>query len=240
VKRCVAHYQGFEFHKVYQAIYGFATTELSSIYFDVAKDRLYTSGVRSASRRSAQTALYRINDALVRLLAPILSFTSEEVWRFSPGPASVPRPSVHVGLFPLPEELTAGLSAAHRAADADWDRLLPVREQVLKSLETARQDKIIGAPLEASVSLRADASLYPLLKKYEKYLPGLFIVSRVDLFESSVAALEVSVDRARGEKCERCWKYVLDLGADPEMPTICGACAAAVRENMLDGLVSGQ
>ncbi len=230
VRRCLAHYEAFEFHKVYQAIYGFATTDLSAIYFDVSKDRLYTAGFKSASRRSAQTALHRIHDALVRLLAPILSFTCEEAWRYSNSSGSPS--SVHIGVFPQPGELTAGLSDVHRSAAADWDRLLPIRDQVLKTLEAARQDKIIGAPLEASVALRADASLFPLLSQYEKHLPGLFIVSQVDLHEASAGSpLGVTVERARGEKCERCWKYVLDLGADPDMPTICGACAEAVQEN---------
>jgi isoleucyl-tRNA synthetase len=229
VRRCRAHYEEFAFHKVYQAIYGFATTDLSAIYFDVLKDRLYTTAPKSYARRSAQTALSRLNFALVRLLAPILSFTCDEVWRYTKLPAGC-GPSVHLDLFPEPEELTSGLSGDHRKRAADWDVLMPVRDQVLKALEDARQEKVIGAPLEASVSLEAGSELYPLLERYAEQLPGLFIVSQVDLKNGAASPLVVRVDRARGDKCERCWKYKLDIGADASFPSVCASCAAAVRE----------
>jgi isoleucyl-tRNA synthetase len=229
VRRCRAHYEEFAFHKVYQAVYGFATTDLSAIYFDVLKDRLYTTAPRSHARRSAQTALSRLNFALVRLLAPILSFTCEEVWRYTSLPAGS-GPSVHLDLFPEPEELTRGLTGDQRQRAADWDVLMPVRDQVLKALEDARQDKVIGAPLEASVSLEAGSELYPLLERYAGQLPGLFIVSHVDLKNGAASPLVVRVGRARGDKCERCWKYKLDIGADVSFPTVCASCASAVRE----------
>jgi isoleucyl-tRNA synthetase len=229
VRRCRAHYEEFAFHKVYQAIYGFATTDLSAIYFDVLKDRLYTTAPKSHARRSAQTALSRLNFALARLLAPILSFTCDEVWRYTRLPAGC-GPSVHLDLFPEPEELTSGLTGDQRKCAADWDVLMPVRDQVLKALEDARQEKVIGAPLEASVSLEAGSELYPLLERYAEQLPGLFIVSQVDLKNSAASPLVVRVGRARGDKCERCWKYKLDVGADASFPSVCASCAAAVRE----------
>jgi isoleucyl-tRNA synthetase len=237
VRRCLAFYQQYEFHKVYRSIYDFVITDLSAIYFDVSKDRLYTAGPNSLSRRSAQTALHRLNLALVRLLAPILSFTCEEVWRHTKFGKAAPE-SVHLAYFPEPEELTEGLTADSRARAADWEKLLPVRDQVLKALDAAREEKVIGTSLEAAVSLEASGDLYNLLHTYEPGLPTWFIVSQVSLEHGSGAPgvemdtqeVKVKVDRARGDKCERCWKYTLDVGSDPEFPTICASCASVVRE----------
>jgi isoleucyl-tRNA synthetase len=225
VSRSRIWYDDFEFHKVYRAVYDFATVELSSIYFDVLKDRLYTSAPKSPARRSAQTALYRLAFALVRLFAPILSFTMEEVW----GHLNQPE-SVHTAYFPEPAELTEGIGAADRKRVENWTRLIEVRESVLKSLETARQEKLIGAPLEARVQLSADGDLYPLLSQYASDLPGLFIVSQVELHNHAQEGVQAIIERARGTKCERCWKYTEDVGSAPEFPTICSTCAAAVRE----------
>ena len=224
---CRAWYEEFAFHKVYRALYDFATVDLSALYLDVLKDRLYTAATKSPARRSAQTALYRLAYALVRLVAPILSFTAEEVWTHMGRPGSV-----HLELFPEARELTESLSGAHRKRAANWDRLIKVREDVLKSLEEARQAKFIGAPLEARVRLTADSGLYPLLEEYARELPALFIVSQVQVAHAPVAAPEISVsiERADGAKCERCWKYTTDTGADPRFPTICAACAGAVAE----------
>jgi isoleucyl-tRNA synthetase len=225
VARCRAWYENFEFHKVYHAVYAFATVDLSAVYFDVLKDRLYTSAAKSRARRGAQTALYRLLDALVRLLAPIMSFTAEEVWTHM-GRAE----SVHMAYFPDPAELSAGLDDDARKRSANWDRLMGVRGDVLKSLETARNEKLIGAPLEARVRLSANGDLYPLLEQYAAQLPGLFIVSQVDLERAPSNDLGVKVERATGEKCERCWKYTSDIGSDPKFPTICGSCAGSVNE----------
>src|SRR5581483_5985982 len=203
VSRCLAWYDEFAFHKVYRAIYDFATVDLSAIYFDVLKDRLYTSAARSHARRSAQTALYRLAYALVRLAAPILTFTSEEVWRHLGQPESV-----HRALFPEPAGLTGGITPAHRKRALNWDRLIEVRQDVLKSLEVARKEKFIGAPLEARVRVAADGDLYPLLDEYSGELPGLFIVSQVSLDKAAAGSdVAVKVERAAGVKCERCWKY---------------------------------
>ena len=228
---CRAWYDSFEFHRVYQALYNFCVTDLSAIYFDVLKDRLYTSAPRSTARRSAQTALYRLTWALVRLLAPVLSFTTEEVYGYFTKPAGAPE-SVHMTLFPEPEELTAGLGEAERERAGNWERLIEVREQVLRSLEVARQEKFIGAPLEARVRLRAGGDLYGLLDKYERELAPLFIVSDVVLEDHTEAELSVHVERAGGEKCPRCWKYTGDIGADARIPEVCAACAAAIDEMM--------
>jgi isoleucyl-tRNA synthetase len=193
----------------------------------VLKDRLYTSATRSHARRSAQTALYRLAYALVRLAAPILTFTTEEVWAYLGQPESV-----HMALFPEPWELTAGITQAQRKRALNWNRLIEVRQDVLKSLEVARKEKFIGAPLEARVHLSADGDLYPLLEEYSQELPGLFIVSQVSLDKGAAGSeVAVKVERAAGVKCERCWKYTTDVGSNKEFPTICGACAQAVQDN---------
>src|SRR5450755_3329145 len=225
VARCRAWYDNFEFHKIYHAVYAFCTVDLSAVYFDVLKDRLYTSAPKSLARRSAQTALYRMLDAFVRLLAPLMSFTAEEVWGHM-GRAE----SVHMAYFPEPAELSAGLDDAARKRTADWDRLMEVRDVVLKHLDTARNQKLIGAPLEARVRLRANGDLYTLLEQYAAQLPALFIVSQVELEPAEGTELGVKVERAAGDKCERCWKYTLDVGGDATFPTVCLPCAGAVRE----------
>jgi len=222
VSRCRAWYDAYQFHRVYQAVYAFCTVDLSSIYFDVPKDRLYTSATRSHARRAGQTALYRVLDALVRLIAPVMVFTTEEVWTHMNREGSV-----HMQYFPEPADITAGVPDDMRNRVPNWDRLMEVRDGVLKSLETARNEKLIGAPLEARVRLSANGDLYPLLEQYAAQLPGLFIVSQVEL---SSGPQSVTIERAHGTKCERCWKYTTDVGSDTAFPTICAACAGSVRE----------
>ncbi|MBV8817292.1 MAG: isoleucine--tRNA ligase [Acidobacteriaceae bacterium] len=230
VRNCLAWYNDYAFHKVYRAVYDFVTVDLSSIYFDVSKDRLYTAGPRSHARRSGQTALHRLNLALVRLLAPILSYTCEEVWRYTKHGVDAPD-SVHLAWFPEPDSLVEGITAPQLAEAADWDQLLPVRDEVLKALDVAREDKMIGSSLEAAVIVHAGTDLYPLLKKHAAELPGWFIVSQVDLQRDRTGELlSVKVERAGGDKCERCWKYTLDVGRVDEFPTVCAACASVIPD----------
>lgn len=221
VRRCRGFYDDFEFHKVYRAIYDFATTELSAVYFDVLKDRLYTSATNSQARRSGQTALYRVHYALTRLLAPLMAFTAEEVWTYTPKPPGAPE-SVHIALLPQVEELESGLSQEQLAG---WDELMEVREPVLKALEEARAAKLIGAPLEAR--LRIAVGKHKVLEAYAADLPALFIVSQVELEPGD---FKVAVERANGTKCERCWKYSTAVGEDTTYPTVCDSCAAALKE----------
>jgi isoleucyl-tRNA synthetase len=223
--RSRAWYEGFEFHRVYQALYNFCTVDLSAVYFDVLKDRLYTSARRSEARRAAQTTLHRLVHALVRLSAPLLVFTAEEVWTHL-GQSG----SIHTEYFPEPSDLSAGIGEEARRRAGNWDRLLEVRGEVLKSLEAARNEKLIGAPLDARVRLAAGDDLYPLLEQYATSLAGLFIVSEVVL-ERGAGPLAATVERAGGVKCERCWKYTYDVGSDAAFPTVCAPCAAAVRES---------
>jgi isoleucyl-tRNA synthetase len=219
VRRARAAYGALAFHKVYRAIYDFATTDLSAVYFDVLKDRLYTAATKSAARRSGQTALYRVHYALTRLAAPLLAFTTEEVWSHTKRPAGAPD-SVHLALLPEPEEVASGLSAARLAR---WDRLMEVRGVVLKALEEARQAKFIGTSLEARVRL-AGANI----DDYAAELPALFIVSQVVLEPGE--ELRVTVERADGVKCERCWKYSTFVGEDAAFPTVCDSCSDALKE----------
>ena len=180
------HYDSFTFHRLYQRLKDFCIVDLSSIYFDVLKDRLYTSAPKSLARRSAQTALWRMGEALVRLLAPVMSFTADEVWGFLPARPGRPE-SVHLELFPAPQDLTGpvpdGFDIA--ALQRDWQTLLSVRDEALKVLEAARAEKRIGSSLEAQVHLAAPESVFPLLERYRDQLRYLFIVSDVVLGESS-------------------------------------------------------
>jgi isoleucyl-tRNA synthetase len=218
IRRCRTWYDELEFHKVYRAVYDFAVTDLSSLYFDVLKDRLYTAATFSRARRSGQTALYRIHYALVRLIAPLLAFTAEEAWSYTAKPPGAPE-SVHLALLPEPEEAASGLDAAKLG---EWNSLMEVRARVLKALEEARQQGHIGASLEARVRLAPS----DLLERYAADLPSLFIVSQVALDASD----GVIVERADGSKCERCWKYSTAVGEDPDFPTVCEYCSAALKE----------
>jgi isoleucyl-tRNA synthetase len=209
-------------------VYDYATTDLSAVWVDIVKDRLYTAGSRSHSRRSAQTAAYRIAYALVRLLAPLLSFTTEEVWGYLRKPAGSPD-SVHLALLPEPGELTEGITLAQRERLAGWSQLMLVRDQVLKSLEVAREEKRIGKSIEARVILTAGSDLYSLLSEHAADLPAVFIVSQVHLEQGNEAGVSIEVQRAEGIKCERCWKYTLDVGSNPEFPTLCAACSDAIK-----------
>jgi isoleucyl-tRNA synthetase len=218
IRRARASYDENAFHKVYRAIYDFATTDLSAVYFDVLKDRLYTAATKSHARRSGQTALYKVHYALTRLVAPLLAFTAEEVWSYTNKPAGAPD-SVHLALLPEPEEVSSGLDAAQLAR---WERLLEVRNVVLKALEEARQAKVIGTSLEARVRL-AGANLDGIsLNNDAADLPALFIVSQVVLEPGD--QLAVTVERAEGAKCERCWKYSSFTGP------ACAPCTAALEE----------
>ena len=229
------HYDNFVFHKVYQRLKDFCIVDLSSIYFDVLKDRLYTSAPKSQARRSAQTALWRLGEALVRLLAPVTSFTSEEVWGFLPGVAGRPE-SVHMAEFPAPQDLTGALPTDFDAAslEANWAVLLGVRSEALKTLEEARTAKRIGGSLEAQLHLAAPAKLYPVLDKHRDQLRYLFIVSDVVLDKlpasNGDAGLVITVNKAPGEKCERCWNYSTHVGEDKTYPTICERCSAVLSE----------
>jgi isoleucyl-tRNA synthetase len=221
IGKVLAAYQSFEFHLVYHALYNFATVTLSARYFDIIKDRLYTFAPRNKARRSAQTALFAIADALARMLGPILVFTADEVWENLPGRGEA-EPSVHMSLFPEASEVD------HSNVLADWGALFEVRDQVLRTLEEARVAKEIGSSLEAKVTLTATGNTMRLLQSHESELRYIFIVSQVELSEAD--ELTISVSHADGEKCERCWNYSTRVGESAKFPTVCERCAAALDE----------
>jgi len=234
VKKCREWYAAYEFHRVYHAIHDYCVVDLSAFYYDVLKDRLYTKAPNSAARRSAQTAIYRITSALIRIAAPILVFTSEEIWKYLPKSSTEPS-SVHIAFFPEESELRSGVSAAQTA---EWDLLAKVRAEVLKALEAARNDKKINSGLEAKVLLSGNPELRAKLKSHLSHLPGLFIVSQVDFFSAGspdyqsdvVPSLEVCIHKADGAKCERCWNYSTHVGENSRYPTICERCSDAIAQ----------
>ena len=237
-----ASYDEFAFHRIYHRLNHFCIVDLSAFYFDVLKDRLYTSAPKSVARRSAQTAIWRIGEALVRLLAPIMSFTSEEVWDYMPKGAGRGE-SVHLALFPSTEEIlgktdsveSEGSDSEQKTGD-DWTTLRAVRDEVLKALEDARNNKLIGTGLEAQVIVAASDPIYSVLSRHADQLRYFFIVSAVTLTETSgngTGAVHVEVKKADGLKCERCWNYSTHVGEDKRYPTVCERCSAVLKE--IDG-----
>ena len=226
-------YDAFAFHKIYHCVNHFCIVDLSAFYFDVLKDRLYISAAKSHARRSAQTAVWRIGEALVRLLAPIMTFTAEEVWQYLPRVDSREE-SVHVAMFPAaPDILGSNVVEQDETQGKDWTTLRSVRDEVLKALEEARNSKLIGTGLEAQVHLTAPDTLYALLRRYEAQLRYLFIISAVTLTEGTdngTGSVKVEVKKADGQKCERCWNYSIHVGEDATYPTVCERCSAVLKE----------
>jgi isoleucyl-tRNA synthetase len=227
-------YDEFAFHKIYQRVLNFCAVELSAFYFDVLKDRLYTSAANSLGRRAAQTAIWRILEAMIRLLAPVMSFTSEEVWGYLPKVANRPQ-SVHQALFPKAEEIFGSPQAPEDPKQLeDWTTLRGVRELVLRELEAARNAKQIGKALEAQVKISAADPVYSALARHQDQLRYLFIVSAVTLEQkesgNGTGAVAVVVSKADGQKCERCWNYSSHVGEDKSYPTVCERCSPVLRE----------
>jgi isoleucyl-tRNA synthetase len=228
-------YEAYEFHVVYHTLYHFSTVTLSSRYFDIIKDRLYTYAPHNLARRSAQTAIHRIAGSLVRLLAPILVFTADEIWESLPqADGDSPRlASVHLAEFPEAE----GLIRTQEGTRLNWHWsiiLVDARENVLRELEKARVAKIIGSSLEARVTISVGGEYYKLLERHKDELRYIFIVSQVELHQiegwSESDSIKVEVDRAVGEKCERCWNYSVRVGESPRYPTVCERCVEALME----------
>ncbi|HZY61331.1 MAG TPA: isoleucine--tRNA ligase [Edaphobacter sp.] len=221
-----AAYDDFEFHRAYHALNEFVNTDLSALYLDVIKDRLYTFAPNHPARRSAQTALWRIAEALTRLIAPILSFTADEVWQLLPK-VEGRKSSVHVALFPDIADIVPG-NVSH--IEEDWEKLLAVRDTVLISLEAARREKLVGKGLDAKVRIEASEPLFSLLTRYDSSLKELFNTSQVELVhvEHTDSEPRITTLAADGTKCERCWNYTTDVGNDPRFPTVCLRCAEAL------------
>jgi isoleucyl-tRNA synthetase len=224
--RILRSYEDYEYGPIFQVLNTFATVDLSAFYNDISKDRMYTFAARSRERRSGQTAMYVMADGLTRLMAPILSFTADELWRHLPGKREE---SVHMALFPTAADLLLLIEAeiVHR-----WDRLVGVRERVLAQIEPLRKDKKIGSSLQARVVLTAPPEEMPLLEAYTRDLPMLFIVSEVELKSGPRPDLGIAIERAGGVKCERCWRYVAKVSRDPAFAGICDRCQDALAETV--------
>ncbi len=230
IPRIARAYEDFEFHTIFHALNNFCAVDLSAVYLDILKDRLYTFRKDSPLRRGAQTVLFDVLVALTKLMAPILSFTAEEIWRMLPETArrEAGANSVHLASFPKADSKWKDEALAQR-----WERLLEIRTRVQAELELKRREKVIGASLEARVVLAANPEAYRLLKEYEQDLPTLFIVSQVEVKEMhhplQHTDVVVTVTKAEGAKCERCWHYRPAVGTFPDHPTLCDRCVEAIR-----------
>ena len=230
-KEVSAAYESYDFHVLYHAIHNFCSVEMSSYYLDLLNDRLYAYKADSFERRSAQTAMYEIMLDLVVMIAPVLSFTMEEVWQFMKKPASMPE---SVFMMPWPECKEEYID---EALESKWDNFIEIRSEITRVLEGARRAKTIGHSLDAKVELHATGEALAILRSVEGDLATLLIVSQAKLVEGLAGGVEatgredlkVTVQAAEGEKCERCWIYSDTVGKDAEHPTVCARCAAALK-----------
>ena len=223
IEKCLGAYDKFEFHQVYHSIHKFCVVDMSNFYLDVLKDRLYTEKADSKQRRAAQTAMYLILDALTRMLAPILAYTADEIWRYLPHRAADDKENILYNEMPKTVDITVGDDFI-----ATWDRIHELRDTVKKSLEVVIKDKVVKTSLETCVTLRASGEEYDFIEKVLPELKAVFIVSDVKL-EKADGELTVEVAKAEGEKCERCWAYSTTVGCDADHPTLCARCAAILK-----------
>ena len=233
VKKSIAAYDAYEYYVLYHAVHNFCVVDMSSFYLDIIKDRLYTEEASGLKRRSAQSAMYRILDTLARLLAPVLAYTTEEIWSYLPHLTSHDTESV---LFNSMPEYDAQL--VDDALAEKWDKVIAIRTDVLKALEEARAEKVIGQSLAADITVYADEKTKGFLSEMKDELATIFIVSRValaDMTDAPAGAVEGEIVKtlvapAAGEKCERCWIYTDDIGSDAAHPTLCARCAGVVSK----------
>ena len=211
-------YDKYEFHIVYHAVHNFCVVDMSNFYLDVLKDRLYTEKADSKARRAAQTSIYIILNAMTRMIAPILAYTSDEIWKYMPHSSS--EKAEHVIYNEMPEKVDISIDDDFMTF---WDEIHELRDDVKKSLETFIKDKTIKSSLEAKVTLAASGDKLAFLKKAENELATAFIVSEVEIVENS-SELEIKIEKAEGEKCERCWVISKTVGENSEHPTLCSRC----------------
>ncbi len=229
IRECTKSFDEYEFNKAYKAINNFCVVEMSNFYLDIIKDRLYTSKPDDIKRRAAQTTMYKILSALVRILAPMASYTAEEIWIYMPHPNDERLESVMLSYYPK-----ANPEYDNEELDIKWNKLTKIKDEVAKELEIARNKKIIGHSLNAKVTLYLEEPDYELLKDKEELLKQIFIVSDVEVSgnrrnDDDEVEVGVKVEQAPGEKCERCWMYSETVGEDKENPTICKRCSEALK-----------
>jgi isoleucyl-tRNA synthetase len=229
VERVLKAYGDYNFHIVFHSIHNFCTIDLSSFYLDILKDRLYTKAPNDPARRAAQTVLYDILLALTKLITPVLPHTADEVWKFIPGVKEI---SVQLTDLPQPDS-----SVYDASLEKKWNDFIEVRNEVLKALEVARKDKVIGNSLGADLHLYPNEEVAEVLK-HQSELDQLFIVSNVVVYPvggaipedaMKLAGLHVKVNAAQGEKCERCWVITPEVGSDAEHDVLCPRCAETVK-----------
>ncbi|MBQ3918604.1 MAG: class I tRNA ligase family protein, partial [Oscillospiraceae bacterium] len=226
-----AGYDVFDFHVVVHSIHNFCVTEMSNFYLDIIKDRLYCMGEKTKERRSAQSAMYLILSAVSRMLAPVLSFTAEEIWKYIPHRSTDDPESIFLNDMPSKIDITTDAAFVEK-----WDILYNTRFAVTKALEVKRNEKLIGAPLEAKVTLHVpDKALFDKLTAFSADLTEVFIVSAADVVNDDKGEqkaeemdLYVTVERATGGKCDRCWCYSEYVGTNAVYPTLCKRCAEQV------------
>lgn len=222
-------YEKYEFHNISHGIHNFCVVDISNFYFDVLKNRLYIEKADSTTRRAAQTAIYRILDALARMIAPIIPFMAEEIWAYMPHASDRNTESVMLNDMPL------YAVSEDEAFLAKWDRLHAIREDIKKAAELARAQKVIGSSSDAKITLYADGELYDFLKEQEAKLPAVFIVSQLNVengegeFKGEYEGLTLTLTKAEGGKCERCWNYSTTVGQNSEHPTLCAHCAEIIE-----------
>ncbi len=232
-EKVLAAYESYDFHLIYHAIHNFCVVDMSNFYLDIIKDRLYVEKAASTERRAAQTVMYTVLDAIVRLLAPVLVYTSEEIWQYMPHKAGDDRRSVLYNDMPK-----TGLYE-NAALGEKWDRFIKLRADVSKALENARAEKKIGNSVGAGVVLYVSPEMKAFLETFGDTLPTLFIVSSVKIVEGEAVegsyrgeteGLAVEITLPEGEKCERCWLYSTSVGKDAAHPTLCSRCAEIIKE----------
>ncbi|MBQ8303454.1 MAG: isoleucine--tRNA ligase [Clostridia bacterium] len=230
VRTCRKAYDNFEYHLVYHAIHNFCVLDMSNFYLDVLKDRLYVENKNSVTRRAAQTVIYRILDTLTLLVAPILAFTSDEIWQFMPHSADRDARNVMFNDMPEATDIVDGELLAR------WEKIHAVRDDVKKALELARAEKIIGASLDASVTIFADGETYEFLNSISDILPGVLIVSDLAINKGGEGEFKgeqdftVTVKHAEGKRCARCWAYSNTVGTVSGSEDICERCARVLEE----------
>lgn len=232
IQRSRMAYDGYEFHTIYHGLFNYCTVDLSAFYLDILKDRLYTTPAKDLDRRSAQTAIYRIAESLARLMAPIMVFTAEEIWKYLPDfPGKVA--SIHMATMPDADDAMRDEDLADQ-----WRTIRTVRAEVTKAMEEARAKKIVGHSLDAAVTVGLNEALYQKLKPYRGDLRSIFIVSKVELVEGEVSdayqstdieGVTVRVEQAGGEKCNRCWVYDDSVGQISDHPSVCDRCHASIK-----------
>lgn len=232
IEKCIKGYENFEFHQVYHAIHNFCVVDMSNFYLDVLKDRLYVESFDSASRRKAQSTIYLILDSIVKLLAPILSYTSDEIWKYMPHKCNDDKSCILFNEMPKSLEMSMDQEFIDK-----WDKLEKIRIDVQKALELARKDKLIGSSLGAKVSVYCEDDLYEFLNPLKSQLKEIFIVSEVLLIKGTGGnfrgevekGLSITVSKASGEKCERCWSFSNTVGKNSTNEKICSRCATILK-----------